>query len=189
MPPNRPSQIRKESNENSSSSNHSKHFLNTTSTDIPSTSKSIDADRNTQLPDIPNDPRDIFLNNYFGIPTFINHRPLTLLGKEDRDEKLLAYFFLKNMDPTDADLNFLCEMTNMGKQDVKSWFVEKRNLNLGRCGLEKNQYPLALVYFKSKPKPSLDEIAMLSTILQTDKLRIARWFNTRRKTLKRLCLV
>ena len=144
------SYLRKESDTSSSASNISQSFINSISTDIPSTSRSIGAERKTQLPDILNDSRDIALNNHFGTPTFENRRPLTFLGSEDSDEKLLAYFFLKNMYPTDDDLQFLCRLTDMDREYVEDWFDEQRSMYLPQCSLRRNQYPLALVYFKSK---------------------------------------
>ena len=88
------------------------------------------------------------------------------------------------MKPSVAHIKHLSALTGKSKDFVKVWFAKKRNMQLGQCILSKNQIPLALLFFKSNPKPSIPEYEALSRILKAEKLAIFRYFNNKRKHFK-----
>ena len=106
----------------------------------------------------------------------------TYLSYDDRVEEILAEFFLNNMDPTVADKEHLCSLTKKSKDFVNLWFAEKCFVHTSILSI--NQIPLALLYFKINPKPKLNEIPIISSILKAEKLAVFRWFNTRRDRLR-----
>ena len=106
----------------------------------------------------------------------------TSLSGDDRVEEILAKFFLNNMDPTVADKEHLCSLTKKSKDFVNLWFAEKCFVHTSILSI--NQIPLALLYFKINPKPKLNEIPIISSILKAEKLAVFRWFNTRRDRLR-----
>ena len=108
----------------------------------------------------------------------------TSLSDDERCEKVLARFFLDNMHPKDTEINFLSDVTGKSRNFVSKWFGKMNRMNLGKRILERNQIPLAKVYFSSNPKPPLPEYATMSRVLKAEKLAVFRYFQNRRKILK-----
>ena len=164
----------------SSSSNVFNNLIDLKSLDIPSTSKCVDKNNQKLTSDILSKSRSIAKK------FFETYQKSSIPVTNDDIEKIFSVYFLINPDPTDADLDFLCNLTKRTVESIKTWFIRKHKINIKGSSkfLCKNQIPLALLYFKKIPDPDINEITLISRVLGAERLAIYRWYKVRRKSLK-----